>query len=377
MRILYTAVDTPIPGTDGGSVHVQELCLALARRHHDIQVAAPRGVDQRSLPAGLVVRRLRRPPRFLEWTAAGQIRHIAQDFEPDVIVDRFYTFGGGGIWAAHQAGIPAVLEVNSPARPYPGSWRDGLDRLSLLRPVDRWRCQVLDWSDAVYTTSVHLVPPRLQAAVTVVTNGVDIERFRPGPTRSNPPLCGVYASSFRAWHGAEDLVEAVRLCVARGVELEITCLGEGPRLAAARQAADRADLSGAIRFVGRVPFAEVPSYLAAADVGLAPFDPKAFSALKLGWFWSPIKIFEYLAAGLPVVTIDIEEMHRLLPSSVARFYPPGDAEALATTLEYWATHRTVLREAGAEARRLAVSRYTWDQQARAVEQVLREAVTRV
>ena len=351
--------------------------MALSRRHHDIQVAAPRGGDQRAPPVGFVVRALRRPPRFLEWTAAKQIRAIVRDFEPDVIVDRFYTFGGGGIWAAHQTGIPAVLEVNSPARPYPGSWRDGLDRLSVLRPVDRWRRQVLDWSDAVYTTSVHLLPPPLRSTATVVTNGVDIDRFRPGPERSSPTLRGVYASSFRAWHGAEDLVEAVRLCVTRGVELQITCLGDGPRLAAARQAADRAGLLGVIRFVGRVPFSEVPAYLAAADVGLAPFDPKAFSALRLGWFWSPIKIFEYLASGLPVVTIDIEEMHRLLPSSVARFYPPGDAEALATTLEYWATHRAVVRQAGAEARRLATSRYTWDHQADAVERVLRRAVTRV
>jgi len=46
---------------------------------------------------------------------------------------------------------------------FPGSWRDRLDRLSVVQPVDRWRRRILEWSDAVYATSKHLVPPELQS----------------------------------------------------------------------------------------------------------------------------------------------------------------------------------------------------------------------
>ena len=77
----------------------------------------------------------------------------------------------------------------------------------------------------------------------------------------------------------------------------------------------RVGVTERIRFVGQVPFEQVPKYLADADVGLAPFDPSMFPALQLGWFWSPVKIFEYLACGLVVVTIGIEELRRLLPGS--------------------------------------------------------------
>ena len=255
------------------------------------------------------------PPAFLEWSAAGRLRALAERVVPDVLIDRFYTFGGAGIRAAHQLGIPAVLEVNSPARAYPGSWRDRLDRLTLVRPVDRWRRRILGWSDAIYTTSSRLLPPERQAAAVVVTNGVDTDRFRPGPPGASSRLRCVYASSFRSWHGAEDLVEAVRICVSRGCDLQVICLGDGPRLAAARAAAARAGLADVMTFAGRVPYAEVPGHLAGADVGLAPFHPGGFSALRLGWFWSPIKIFEYLAAGLPVVTIDIAELRELLPDA--------------------------------------------------------------
>ena len=373
VRILYTAVDTPIPGTHGGSVHALELCRALSEIDHEVHLVAPTG-NHVAFPHLPRLRRhhITRPPRFLEWSCDDLVRSIAMRMKPDVIVDRFYTFGGAGIRAARRLGIPAVLEVNSPARPYPGSLRDQLDRLSVIRPIDRWRRCLLDWSDAIYTTSAHLVPPKVQAPVTVVTNGVDVDRFAPGPISEGRLRC-VYASSFRSWHGAEDLVEAVCECVSRGVDLRVTCLGDGPRFAAARRAAKRAGVLDTIEFVGRVPASEVPRYLADADVGLAPFNPAAFPALRLGWFWSPIKIFEYLASGLKVVTIGIDELQDLLPGSVARFYDAGDIQGLADVLESLASSPDETRQARDESRHLAESRYSWHQQARAVEGVLAQA----
>ena len=323
---------------------------------------------------GPCMHRVVRPWRFLEWAAVGEVSRVASAVRPDVVVERFYTFGGAGVWAAHRLGIPAVLEVNSPARPYAGSWRDRLDRISLVRPVQRWRRQVLEWSTAIYATSKHLLPPDLQDDVTVVTNGVDTDLFHPGPVVSSGPLRCVYVSSFRAWHGAEDLVQAVALCRSHQVDLRITCLGTGPRWAAARQAAARANVLDVMEFVGNVSASDVPRYLAEADVGLAPVSPADFSALQLGWFWSPIKIFEYLAAGLTVVTIGIDELRALLPESVARFYTAGDIPSLADRLSTIASNPTGVRGARDTARRLAVSRYSWAQQATAVEGLLSRAV---
>lgn len=388
MRILYTAVDTPIPGTHGGSVHALELCRALAERGHQVHLLAPLGVGRAPdstaewAPEGAAggqvrLHRLARPTRFLEWAAVRQVRALAASLSPDVVVDRFYTFGGAGIWAAHSLRIPAVLEVNSPARPFPGSWRDRLDRASIVRPVDRWRRRVLRWSDAVYATSKHLVPPELQSDVTVVTNGVDPRRFQPGrPCNEAGPLPCVYVSSFRSWHGAEDLVEAVRMSVERGVALRVTCLGQGPRWTAARAAAERARLGNSIEFVGEVPYHEVPGRLADAAVGLAPFSPGAFSALELGWFWSPIKIFEYLAAGLAVVTADLPELRALLNDDVASFYRTGSPESLADRLEELWSRRDMLERRRASARALAEARYTWAHQAAVVEALLRKVVAR-
>ena len=373
MKILYSAAGTPIPGTHGGSVHALELCRALSRRGHEVHLVALRSSAPSVDLDGVVLHTLRRwlPTTLLEWTASSAVRRIAARIEPDVVIDRFYTFGGAGIMAAHRLGIPAVLEVNSPARPYPGSLRDTLDRLTLIRPVDRWRQRVLRCSAAVYTTSAHLVPPELQKSATVIVNGVDTKRFTPGePTPDTGPLKCVYVSSFRSWHGAEDLVAALSACVRQRIAIHVTCIGTGPRFKIAGEAAAEAGLDTSIEFVGKIPHSEVPKYLAAADVGLAPFAPDQFSALELGWFWSPIKIFEYMAAGLPVITADIVELRELLPEGVANFYRPGDPMALTEALMEMEQDRDAVRRMGAAARQVVEERYTWDHQAVAVEKVL-------
>lgn len=377
MRILYVAVDTPVPGAHGGSVHALELCRSLSRRGHDVHILAPRApeIPLPSEPSGegrLELHAIAQPWRFLSWAAVSDVERCALEVAPNVVIERFYTFGGAGVWAAHRLGIPTVLEINSPARPYPGSWRDRLDRASLLRPVHRWRRQVLSWSCAFYGASRHLLPPDMQDRLTVIHCGVDVERFRPGPPRLQyeEPIECVHVSSFRSWHGAEDLARVVAICAARGVDMRVTCLGTGPRWAAARALAGRAGVLDRMRFVGQVPYERVPAYLAAADVGLAPFQPAAFSALQLGWFWSPLKIFEYLAAGLTVVTIDIPELRAVLPPPVGSFYPAGDVDALAGRLCDLAHDREVLVRNRPVARALAESRYTWDRQAMALEAIL-------
>ncbi len=84
---------------------------------------------------------------------------------------------------------------------------------------------------------------------------------------------------------------------------------------------------------------------------------------------------EYLAAGLPVVTADIPELHDLLPETVARFYPADDAAALAKLLTDLAGQRAELRRASIAARQLAEERYAWGRQAAVVNAVLTEAIT--
>ena len=77
----------------------------------------------------------------------------------------------------------------------------------------------------------------------------------------------------------------------------------------------------------------MPACLAAADIGVAPFDVDAHAPLSLGFYWSPLKIFEYMAAGLPVVAPDIARLRSLVRHERdGLLYDANDPEGLIKAL---------------------------------------------
>jgi starch synthase len=192
--------------------------------------------------------------------------------------------------------------------------------------------------------------------------GANTERFRPG-LGAQPPFdrpaetVAIFAGAFRVWHGAINLVEAVRTLRARGrSDIGAVFVGDGPELEPVRKAA--ANLSGVV-VTGAVPHDRVPACLAGADIGVAPFDVGRHGPLLLGFYWSPLKIFEYMAAGLPVVAPSVDR----IPSLVSHereglLYDPTRAGALAAALERL-TDPALRRSLGAAARERASREYSW------------------
>ena len=119
--------------------------------------------------------------------------------------------------------------------------------------------------------------------------------------RTADEVVAVFAGAFRAWHGAHLLVEAIAaLDAAARSRVHAVFIGDGPELPRVREAAARARLAR-VTFTGAVPYEQMPAALAAADIGVAPFDVAAHPPLQLAFYWSPLKVFEYMASGRPVV----------------------------------------------------------------------------
>jgi starch synthase len=114
MRILYVAPDQSVPGTLGGSVHVQAVAEGLAALGHDVHVVStPAG----HWPSGSATWHAMPPPfglAILRWTRARAMARLARRIGASVIMERYYNFGGEGVLAARRLGVPAVLEVNAP-----------------------------------------------------------------------------------------------------------------------------------------------------------------------------------------------------------------------------------------------------------------------
>jgi glycosyltransferase involved in cell wall biosynthesis len=185
----------------------------------------------------------------------------------------------------------------------------------------------------------------------------------------------VFAGAFRRWHGAHLLAEALARLQARGHEdFHGVFIGDGPELPRVRAAA------AALRrvtFTGALPHDAVAPALAAADAGIAPFDVAAHPPLQLAFYWSPLKVFEYMASGLPVVAPRLPRLAALVEDGrEGVLYDTPSADALAEAL--LALRDPARRRAlGAAARQRAVRDFSWDAHCARLEAGLADAAAGV
>ena len=384
MKILYSAIDQSVPAAHGGSVHVTAVAEGLAKLGHDVHVLVTPG-DGGVVPTGKAHWFALPPPlgsRRLRLLRARDVRERARQLRPDAVIERYYNFGGEGILAAADVGALAVLEVNAPVVDHPGSLKGKLDRALIFEPMRRWR----DWqcrrADLIVTPSARIIPADVPPQKILRTEwGADTDQFRPdapGPsliTRNEDDVVAVFSGAFRPWHGAIYLVDAIRRLRARGRHnIKAVFVGDGPELARVRDAS--AGLGG-ITLVGAVPHTAVPAILAAADIGVAPFDVAAHPSLSHEFHWSPLKIFEYMACGLPVVAPRIERLASIVSDgNEGILYDASNPDALADALDRL-TDPLVRQTLGAAARTRAVNEFSWSSHCRRLDMAIQDARRRI
>jgi alpha-maltose-1-phosphate synthase len=368
VTLVYAALDQRVPGTLGGSVHVQAVAEGLAARGHQVHVLVDQGGPWPTGPADNPVHWHAMAPPFghaaLRWTRVGAVTEFARRVGAHVIMERYYNFGGEGIRAARRLGIPSVLEVNAPIVDYPGSTKSRIDRALLIEPMRRWRDAVCRDTDLFITPSRSILPAWIDTSKVLEAEwGADVDHFHPeaiGPlpfTRDpNRVLC-VFAGAFRSWHGVVQLSASLARLHAQGEHrLGAVFIGDGPERASAERAAR--DVPGVI-FTGAVPHADLPQCLAAADIGVAPFDPGKHKPLTLGFYWSPLKIFEYMSSGLPVVAPRLPRIAQLVGDNTdGLLYDPADPRTLDAALVQL-TDAALRARLGRSARTRAVAQYSW------------------
>jgi glycosyltransferase involved in cell wall biosynthesis len=249
-----------------------------------------------------------------------------------------------------------------------------LDRALIFEPMRRWREYVCAKSDLIVTPSPAILPANTPASkILQLEWGADTDRFRPGVAGAVPferpaDTVAVFSGAFRSWHGAIHIITALRELHARGrKDLGAVLIGDGPELARVRDAAR--GLEGVV-FTGALPHDQIPACLAACDFGVAPFDPETHPALSLGFYWSPLKIFEYMAAGLPAVAPAIDRIPRLVGhNSEGLLYDSAIPTGLPHAFEAL-TDVHLRKRLGRAARERAVRDYSWAAHCQALEQAM-------
>jgi glycosyltransferase involved in cell wall biosynthesis len=112
--------------------------------------------------------------------------------------------------------------------------------------------------------------------------------------------------------------------------------------------------------MGAIPHSRVPAVLAEADIALAPY------AVDAPEYFSPIKLFEYMAAGLAVVAGDLPAVREVVSKETAVLVPKGDPEALAAAVAGLSMDAARRQRLGRAARALVAAEHTWRHRARRV-----------
>jgi glycosyltransferase involved in cell wall biosynthesis len=381
MKILYVALDQRVPGTTGGSVHVQSVAAGLAALGHDVDVLTTPGSGP--FPTGRATWHAMSPPlgmRHLRALRADAVARMARRVDADVVIERYHNFGGEGIRAADAVGALAVLEVNAPVIDYAGSPKAWLDRLLVIEPMRRWR----DWqcrrADLLITPTASIVPAFVAPnRIVEIEWGADIEAFKPGAegplpfTREPGSVVAVFAGAFRRWHGAIDLVRAARALRERGQHgLQVVLIGNGPEWSRVKEAASQVP---GIVLTGAIAHDQMPACLAAADIGVAPFDLDTHPPLQLAFYWSPLKVFEYMAAGLPVVAPAIPRLASIVRSDhEGVLYNPREPGGLAGALERLTEDAGLRQAQGRAARARVAALFSWKAHCRRLDEALTTAL---
>jgi glycosyltransferase involved in cell wall biosynthesis len=203
---------------------------------------------------------------------------------------------------------------------------------------------------------------QLTTPAAVAPDGVDLRQCAPfatpAPAHSPPQL--LYLGSLHSWKGVNLLIEAMTH-LTQPAQLKIVG-GNAQRIAELQQLARTLKVADRVHFAGPCPPAERFAVIHEAEVCLLPLTETSIASR----YTSPLKLFEYLALGKPVVVSDLPTMRVVLEPEVhALLAPPNDARAFAAAIDRLLADQALRARLGAAARRRAQD-FSWEHRAQVI-----------
>ena len=380
---------------DGQAVHIRSLQAAFREEGHEVEeVSLVKQGDadgsQTAKPSEAGRNRwsfVSKLPRFAHELAEyayspiarGRILKAAYEFEPDFLYER-YAFGNtAGVMAAHRLKKPLVLEVNSPMVLELKKTR-GLSLPGLAR---RMETHIFSEADRVCVVTDVLKGMLMEMGVKeerllVTPNGVRLELYSfedPAEQReraradlgieTTQGLVLGFVGYYRDWHRLDLVIES--LTDPRLSDAQAVLIGMGPAEEELRALAAKLSVEDRVHFPGPRKHDAIPGLLSAFDIALVP---------AINPYASPLKLHEYMAAGLAVVAPDQPNLREVLTDREnGLLIQPGEKDALLQALITLASDDALRAELGARAlRTIHDMELTWRGNARRVIQSVEDLV---
>lgn len=390
MKIAYLLADPGIGifGTKGASVHAQEMIRAFSSMGHEVTVFATKRGDRyddagteylpedlKGVPVSVI------PVTGIKGAAAREaeivrvaqrMAAIAAEAPYDLIYERYSLFSKAGaeLKSLLADRPPLVVEVNAPLLTEQADHRSLHDpgTAAALTRETFAAADVISCVSEPVATWARTMDPSDEAHIMVTPNGVNPERFAPSSaTKSDEHHFTVgFLGTLKPWHGTATLLEAIALAQDQSWRCQI--IGDGPQRDQLEALSIDLEINNQVEFRGRVAPENVPAALCDWDVAAAPYPEPQGSR---GHYFSPLKLYEYMAAGLPVVASEVGEIPHVIDHGKTGILVPGsDPESLAAALTQLAGDSLTRKRMGQAARSVATAQHSWTSRA---EQVLRAA----
>jgi glycosyltransferase involved in cell wall biosynthesis len=322
-------------------------------------------------------------PAFFNPRWLSAITKTARASRAQVLLVRDLPLAPTAIWAARQLGIPVVLDM---AENYPAMLR-GRCELGVQRrtdvfvrnaraaaAVERWVLARIDHVLVVVEESRDRLRDLGVGSdrITVVSNTPSLSRLTelaPKAHEDTNLLELIYLGLLEAPRGIGVMLDAVALARHAGVPARLTLLGDGRERDKFEARSRELGLDdSAVRFLGRVPYADAVRLLQSADVGVVPHIASDHWNTTI-----PNKLFDYMAGGLAVLTSNAKPAARVVrEAGVGVVFKDTDAIDCAAAIGKLANAEFRAR-CGANGRSAVAARYNWERDAA----MMLEAVDRV
>ena len=298
----------------------------------------------------------------------------------DLIHERFNLLALGGAWASKKLGIPFVLEVNADLleqRRFKGIQERGLRRLFAIwatRVCFRAAAQIICISERL-KEHLHAKWNIDESKLAVLPCAADVEAFKPNYNSENvrkslalthEPVV-MWVGGFYPWHDLSLLLESFAVILQQCPEARLVLVGEGQTRSSVQDTIKRAGMQHAVIMTGKVAHSQIPEMLSIADVAVVPSTPLTAG---IGGTGTPLKLFEYMAAGKAIVATALNEAADvILDGHNGVLVEPGDVNKFAEAILKLINDPKERGRLGQNAREQAVKQYSWEHYTRRLEEI--------
>jgi glycosyltransferase involved in cell wall biosynthesis len=365
LKILY---HHRIRSKDGQYVHIAELIQALRKLGHVVILVGPPAVEKAKFgdDAGVIAILKRFCPRFayelmeLAYAVMAylRLRKAALAHQPDCLYERYNLFQPAGVWLKRRFNLPMLLEVNAPLF----EERARHDGIALARFARWWERYTWRGADRVLVVT-EVLAKRVESAgvsrenIVVMSNGINLDEFSGELDKEQAKrqlglqgrLVLGFTGFLRDWHGLEKVIE---LLPGADAAWHLLVVGDGPARDSLEKRATALNVTNRLTITGVVGREQVAAHVAAFDIALQP---------AVVDYASPLKLFEYMALGRPIVApAQPNIMEILTDGEDALLFDPRDPRGLGKAIERLCRDAGLRQRIGEAARRTIRSRrLTW------------------